>query len=606
MGLNFILPLIVGIAMTTILGTAIGPSFIEKIKATKVEATTINNQEVIFEAVQRYITLEQKDPDDSGGTTPLEKVINKGYLNANVNNNGFDGTYSILVENAKGILNITTIINDTNAQKIFLNSFKNKFKPTCADGINAQGDCINGKLITKFVIPMNVKHGSGLFMTGIPIGDNAPTNDSKYWYDTSKGLATLKMKADNGTWKVVAMGGGSSISEDSLYSSGSVNSKKDIEASTGSYIGEIKYAYDSTINTIQEYVYTGDATKGNNGWVIKGSGGGSNPSIGIVGLDPIYAGCPYGYIPIPNSEGVDGAPIGRNPNISKHGWCVMKYMLLPYEPAKFTYVSYGLAWQDAYDLNPENYKVISRANNSTDYLNYVSNLNAKNICKNHIVNDKGEFISIDFESMSMTYNIYKILAKDLFLQAQNWTGGNLYDGSLYVGHSDTVPYKSIPPHINDDNGYFETGNNSTQAVGSGKEQRRTMYLSNGAVIWDINGNFWEQMYEGQNASNNRLGWREYKNINKNVHPFSPNVLLGVDASTYDSSRGLGMTIYDNDSASIGSIGSSSGYSYWLLRGSTFNNGTSSSGLSASYWYAAALSDRNDTVSGRCVAKRLFK
>jgi type II secretory pathway pseudopilin PulG len=258
--------------MTGILSTTIGPSVVEKIKATKVESTTINNQEAIFEAVQRYITLEQKDPDNSGGTSALQKVINQGYLNANANNNGFGGTYSIVVDNTKGILKVQTSISDAKAQTMFLNSFKNKFKPNCIGGLDVKGVCTSGDFETEFVIPMNVKHGSGLFMTGIPIGDNAPTNDSKYWYDTCKGLATLKMKADNGTWKVVAMGGGSSISEDSLYSSGSVNSKEDIKASTGSYIGETKYAYDSTINTIQEYVYTGDATKGNNGWVIKGSG----------------------------------------------------------------------------------------------------------------------------------------------------------------------------------------------------------------------------------------------------------------------------------------------------------------------------------------------
>ena len=48
MGMNTILTLIVGIVMTTMVGTQVAPSIIDQIKVKKIEVQTINNQEVIF------------------------------------------------------------------------------------------------------------------------------------------------------------------------------------------------------------------------------------------------------------------------------------------------------------------------------------------------------------------------------------------------------------------------------------------------------------------------------------------------------------------------------------------------------------------------------
>ena len=74
MGMNMILSIIMGIAMTAIIGSQVAPSMLEKVKATKVEAKAINNQEVIFEAVKRYITMKQTNP------TKLQDIINEQFL----------------------------------------------------------------------------------------------------------------------------------------------------------------------------------------------------------------------------------------------------------------------------------------------------------------------------------------------------------------------------------------------------------------------------------------------------------------------------------------------------------------------------------------------
>jgi hypothetical protein len=39
--------------------------------------------------------------------------------------------------------------------------------------------------------------------------------------------------------------------------------------------------------------------------------------------------------------------------------------------------------------------------------------------------------------------------------------------------------------------YTDTGDNATEAIGQGKEQKRTLELANGTVIWDMAANAWE-------------------------------------------------------------------------------------------------------------------
>ncbi|MFY9104068.1 fibrinogen-like YCDxxxxGGGW domain-containing protein [Aliarcobacter cryaerophilus] len=258
MGMNTILMLIMGIAMTAIIGSQVAPSMIEQIKATKVEAKAINNQEVIFEAVKRYITMKQTNP------TSLQDIIDEQFLNAKVNNNGFDGGYKIEIDGSKGLLKIKTTIEDPKAQEIFLNSFKNKFIPTRVGTTN--------EFETTFVIPTDIMHGRGLFMTGIPVQATPPTDTSlKYWYDTSGKEVALRMyDPKSETWKKVAGTGGSgSISEGALVDASGDNYTKETLPTTNAEVGEIKYAYDSTTNTIQEYIYTGNTQ----GWVVKGGGG---------------------------------------------------------------------------------------------------------------------------------------------------------------------------------------------------------------------------------------------------------------------------------------------------------------------------------------------
>ncbi|MFY9100390.1 hypothetical protein OZY48_04980 [Aliarcobacter cryaerophilus] len=199
MGMNMILTLIAGIVMTTMVGTQVAPSIIDQIKVKKTQTQTINNQEVIFEAIKRYTTLKQVAP------ASMAQLISENYIDTKVNDNGFGGTYEIGVNKALGVATITTEIKDPKVQEAFLNSFMGTSKPSYK--VNEDGTWDTNKFETKYVLPNEVMHGNALLMTGIPIQNIAPdSNIYKYWYDTSSGKAILKLH-DGTDWVEVNLGG---------------------------------------------------------------------------------------------------------------------------------------------------------------------------------------------------------------------------------------------------------------------------------------------------------------------------------------------------------------------------------------------------------------
>ena len=194
MGMNTILMLIAGIVMSTMVATQVAPSIVEGVKVKKTQVQTINNQEVIFEAIKRYTTMKQVAP------TSITQLISENYIDTKVNDNGFGvgGTYEIDVDKALGVATITTTISDPKVQEAFLNSFMGTSKPTRVGTTN--------NFQTKFVLPNEVMHGNALLMTGIPIQATPPdSNINKYWYDTSSGKAILKLYS-GASWIVVDFG----------------------------------------------------------------------------------------------------------------------------------------------------------------------------------------------------------------------------------------------------------------------------------------------------------------------------------------------------------------------------------------------------------------
>ena len=62
---------------------------------------------------------------------------------------------------------------------------------------------------------------------------------------------------------------------------------------------------------------------------------------------------------------------------------------------------------------------------------------------------------------------------------------------MYSGHNDNAPAYALTADLNDSNGYAGETN-------QGGNQRRTLTLSNGSVVWDLAGNVWQHVQRSVN------------------------------------------------------------------------------------------------------------
>ena len=162
-------------------------------------------------------------------------------------------------------------------------------------------------------------------------------------------------------------------------------------------------------------------------------GGGTGGSI----PDPV-AQCPTGYIKVP--KGATGLVL--------EDFCVMKY-----------------------EAKNDGLNNISVTPSHSPWAS-ISASSAKSVCK---------AIGTDYDLISN--DEWMVIALNIESNVQNWTGGTLYGGSLYKGHSDFSP--SAAQAISDTTNYYNnTG--STSGV-----QRRVHVLDNSEIIWDFSGNLRE-------------------------------------------------------------------------------------------------------------------
>jgi len=168
------------------------------------------------------------------------------------------------------------------------------------------------------------------------------------------------------------------------------------------------------------------------------------------------------------------------------------------------------------------------------------------------------------------------VARDVLSVGANWSGGSVGNGYIYSGHSDSVPYNILAASTDDD-GYFGTSNTAPS------NQRRTLTLSNGEVIWDLAGNVWEwtqgQITGGQPGI---IGqgypaypyFREWINLTANLNVISPNPFpftTGLQgAETWSSSNGVGMISSSANETAL----------HVFARGGAFPYSTPSSGVMA--------------------------
>jgi prepilin-type N-terminal cleavage/methylation domain-containing protein len=91
----------------------------------------------------------------------------------------------------------------------------------------------------------------------------------------------------------------------------------------------------------------------------------------------------------------------------------------------------------------------------------------------------------------LTNDEYMTIVTNAVNQGSNWYGGTVGTNYVYSGHNNGSPYWALPADANDANGYSGETN---QSYGSyTNNQRRTYTLSNGAVIWDMSGNLYQEV-----------------------------------------------------------------------------------------------------------------
>lgn len=129
--------------------------------------------------------------------------------------------------------------------------------------------------------------------------------------------------------------------------------------------------------------------------------------------------------------------------------------------------------------------------------------------------------------------------------SSNWSSGKVGTGYIYVGHGDGSPANTLDASADDNNGYYGTGNASG-------DQRRTLTLSNGQVIWDLAGNAMEWtsgvIDVGNQPSPSGSAYREWNQVSGGVFAVNP----------YPSGTGIsGASSWTNAANEIGLVNSNS-------------------------------------------------
>jgi prepilin-type N-terminal cleavage/methylation domain-containing protein len=166
------------------------------------------------------------------------------------------------------------------------------------------------------------------------------------------------------------------------------------------------------------------------------------------------------------------------------------------------------------------------------------------------------------------------IVQNVLSEHSNWSTNVVGSGYIYSGHNDNVPTNSLASAADSDP-YSGTGNVSGN-------QKRTLTLTNGEVIWDLAGNVWEWTSGTVQSPTVQPGitgtggnWREW-NVVSNPGTIVPNPSAAntgiTGANNWTTANGIGL-VYSN-TEQTGLLGFFRG-GYW---GNAANNNAGVLGL----------------------------
>lgn len=276
-------------------------------------------------------------------------------------------------------------------------------------------------------------------------------------------------------------------------------------------------------NTFAVTVATGSAyaltaTKGTKTYKV------TNDSVPIAAIV-----CPTGFIVVPGSS-----------TYGTSDFCVMKYEAKNAGSNIPASVAAGTPWLGLTEMDAATYSA-------------------------NVVGCTGCHLITEAEWMTIAQNVLSVTS--------NWSGGAVGSGFIYSGHNDGSASGLAASTDND--GYYGTGNTT------GSNQRRTLTLTNGEVIWDLAGNISEWTANtptgGQpGITGSGYTWLEWTAVN-NLGTISPNPSPAgtglAGASTWTSaSNGIGKIYSSTLDASIRGT----------LRGGAYVNGVNAGVLMLDY------------------------
>ncbi len=270
--------------------------------------------------------------------------------------------------------------------------------------------------------------------------------------------------------------------------------------------------------------------------------------------------CPYGFIVVPGSS-----------TYGTSDFCVMKYNAKADNGSGVGDTSqttgsntwpantYPISASRKLVSTPQGYPVAN-----------ISQTTAITIASTYTNNCTGCHLITEAEFLTIAQNVLN--------NPVNWSGGTVGSGFIYSGHNDNVPATALEASTDDSNGYYGTVNVSPS------NQRRTLTLSNGEVIWDLAGNVWQwtsgTSTTGQPGITGEIAyaWKQYTAVTA-TGTLSPNVFPSgtsiSGANTWTSTNGIGQ-LYSN-AGETGLRG--------FIRGGNWSNG-SYAGVLALYLYNA--------------------
>ncbi len=210
--------------------------------------------------------------------------------------------------------------------------------------------------------------------------------------------------------------------------------------------------------------------------------------------------CPTGFVPVPG-----------NTTLGTNGFCVMKYEAKNVGGTATSQIG-GTIWTG------------------------MSITTAKSVATAAC---SGCHLITEAEWMTIAANVLSV--------ASNWTGGSVGSGYVYTGHSNNNPGSLLSASSNDNDGLFGI----TGGTGSGPQfnNKRTLTLTNGEVIWDLAGNadeFTQGTFDGSQPGGSSWDAREYSSItNWGSLPVGSR-LSTIGAGSWGSAQGMGK-IYSSSS-----------------------------------------------------------